>query len=396
MGKVADGWPEGKGAEQLTLPGIDFSPPKVRRYGLTEAHTFPLVSLGKDASGHYQPPFRVHASRGWDFPELQFQTPNSIPVLILDVDRPDWMLPIFDKDVPQPNWATERRANHHAHIFYTLARAVLTGEQARPTPQAYLARVGEWLAAQLGADAAYNGVLAHNPMSKAGRGRYRTDWLRPDPYSLAELGEWIPPGWRRPQPRELRTAAGRNDHLFRAGMKWTGKPSHWGDWDGVAVYLAELNAGLVLPLGERELGGIVKSVCKRQQTNLDTGQTQRTFSFIQAGRGRKSGAARRERTADRDMAIVSAVQAGEAKKAVARLHGLSPKAIRKIVVRQGGTEPKQDDVPRRAVVPAWGKLGISRATFYRRLKKRGQVSGAPKASWKRARGIVSALAAGTD
>ena len=72
-------------------------------------------------------------------------------------------------------------------------------------------------------------------------------------------------------------------------MRWTGRPSHWGDWPGLATYLAAMNAEFVLPLGERELGGIVKSIRRIQAKNLRSGQTQRTFSFLQAARGRKSG-----------------------------------------------------------------------------------------------------------
>ena len=49
-----------------------------------------------------------------------------------------------------------------------------------------------------------------------------------------------------------------------------------------------MNAEFVVPLGERELGGIVKSSRRIPAKNLQSGQTQRTFSFIQAARGRKS------------------------------------------------------------------------------------------------------------
>ena len=57
--------------QQLTLPGIDFAPPKVRRYGLREAHSYPLVSHGKDVAGNWRGSFRVPAARAWTFPELE-------------------------------------------------------------------------------------------------------------------------------------------------------------------------------------------------------------------------------------------------------------------------------------------------------------------------------------
>ena len=37
--------------QQLTLPGIECVPGKMRRHGLREFHTYPLVSPGKDAAG---------------------------------------------------------------------------------------------------------------------------------------------------------------------------------------------------------------------------------------------------------------------------------------------------------------------------------------------------------
>ena len=92
------------------------------------------------------------------------------------------------------------------------------------------------MALKLQADAAYSSTLAHNPMSQASQGRYRTDWLREAPYSLAELGAFVPKGWRRPlvQPQ---TMYGRNCTLFEAGMKWSGTPSHWGNWAGLGLTL---------------------------------------------------------------------------------------------------------------------------------------------------------------
>ena len=318
--------------QQLILPGIDFVPSKVRRHGLREFHHYPLASYGKNAAGIWLGSRRMPPAEAWTHPELELgRTANSIPALIFDIDRPDWGLDIFDEVVPIPNWATWRRANQHAHLVYALARPVLRGEQARPTPQGWLARIGEYLAATLHADLAYPAVLAHNPLEWASQGRYRTDWLREAPYTLAELNEAIPFGWRR--PRRPLTVYGRNDTLFRAGMKWTGWPAHWGDWPGLATYLAAMNAEFVAPLGERELGGIVKSIRRIQTKNLQSGQTQRTFSFLQAARGRKSGQARRTRTADRDAAIVAAVQAGESRRAVGRVYSLSEGAVRKILKR---------------------------------------------------------------
>ena len=187
--------------QQLTLPGIESAPGQVRQHGLKEFHRYPLVSYGKDAAGGWTGSWRVPAERAWTYPELELgRTPNSIPALLFDLDGDptDWLVDVFSPAVPLPNWITFRRANQHAHVVYTLAHSVLTGEQARPTPQAYLARAGEYLAATLHADAAYSAVLAHNPLARAPRGAE-------DPGGVVQCGRGAPRGWRgqpwTPRPR---------------------------------------------------------------------------------------------------------------------------------------------------------------------------------------------------
>ena len=144
----------------------------------------------------------------------------------------------------------------------------------------------------------------------------------------------MPKGWRRPilQPQ---TIYGRNDALFRAGMKWSGEPRNWGNWEGLGLTLRVMNQGFIAPLGERELGGIVKSVVRYQRRNLESGKQQQTFSSIQAARGKKSGQARRTKTAERDAGIIQAAQRGESIHGVAREYGLNRYAIRHILKRGG-------------------------------------------------------------
>lgn len=323
---------------QLSLPGINHAPPKVRRHGLQEAHTFPLVSHGKDAAGNWRSSFRVPAARAWGFPELEYgRTANSIPALLFDMDGDptDWLVDVLGPELPRPNWIVWRTANMHAHLAYCLERPVLTGAQAKVTPQAWLARIGEFMAVRLKADAAYSAALGHNPMAKASRGKYRTDWLREEPYRLAELAAFVPKGWRRPpQPR---TAYGRNHALFQEGMSWSGKPRNWGKWAALETHLWAMNAGFIEPLGERELGGILKSVVRYQSRNLSTGKQQRQFSFIQSRRGKKggrrSGEARRAKTVERDTAIIQAVQAGQSMRSVGRQFGLYHRAVQNIMAR---------------------------------------------------------------
>ena len=276
-------------SRQLRLPGIDFVPSKVQAHGYREAHTWPLVARRKGEA------FRVHASKAWAFPSIELRTANSWPCLILDCDNVEAALAaIFTSHragggaaLPMPNWMVQRRTSMHPHLVWCMGRPVLRGVRARSSPLRRFARISEFYRQTAQADTSFNGVLSHNPMCGGPRSSSRaliTTWGRRDPYSLDELAEAIPQGWR--MPHVPTTEAGRNCSLFYALMRWSGMPRNWG-MDVLDQALA-LNALFDLPMMFSEVVGIARSVNKIQARNLASGQTQRQFSFIQAERGRKS------------------------------------------------------------------------------------------------------------
>ena len=290
---IAEGIPQLRGiAEpgQLWLPGIEFAPPKVRAHGLRDAHVWPLVARIKGES------FRVHASKAWSFPSIELRTANSWPCLILDCDDPDAALEALYTNhwtkgggvaLPRPNWTAQRRSSGHLHVVYCLSRSVHRGAGSRAAPLRRYARVSEFYRQAIRADAGYNGVLTHNPMCggrRSGSGELITTWGRCDPYSLDELAQVMPRGWRL--PRAPMTEAGRNCALFKALMRWSGQSRNWGV-DVLEQALA-MNAQFEPPMEYREVLGIAKSVNKIQARNLASGRTQQQFSFIQSARGRKS------------------------------------------------------------------------------------------------------------
>ena len=81
-------------------------------------------------------------------------------------------------------------------------------------------------AATLQADSGYTGVLTHNPMGAAHGPGFVTNWLHHDPYTLPQLAEVIPFGWRKPTVTV--TAIGRNCSMFDALRRWAGKPRESG------------------------------------------------------------------------------------------------------------------------------------------------------------------------
>ena len=314
--------------QQLAL---DFAPAQVRSHGLRDAHTYPLVARRKGES------FRVPASQAWGFPSLELRAGNSWPLMGFDCDVPEKVLEALYANhlgrprpdaprLPQPNTIVQRISNSHSHVSYFLAKPVHRGADAREAPLRLLARISEFYRQALGADLGYNGVLTHNPMRSAHRhGEFLTHWGRKQPYSLGELAEPIPKGWRLPV--KPTTEAGRNDALLRVLMKWAGSPANIGR-EVLAVARAT-NDGLDVPLGDSEVAGLAKSVERYRRSWLAKGRfyTEAEREAWGCALGLRSGLARRKSTAARNKSIredprINAELASE--------HGLTVRRIRQI------------------------------------------------------------------
>ena len=288
---------------QLTLPGIEFAPERVREHGLVEAHTWPLVSDGK-VQGVVQASFRVHASVAWSFPSLELRSATAWPVVCLDCDGttgyPRLMGAVQDREIPCPNWVVYRDTGG-AHGVWCLARPVLRGESVRIRPLRLLTRATEYMAQKVEADAGYGQVLSHNPMVPVASQRLRTDWLRRRPYPLQELAEIVPFGWRRPAVPS--TGIGRNCSLFEAGMKWAGSPANLGV--PVLPALMAINAEVAKKHGKPsldagEVSGVSRSVERYRAKWIARGQFSevgdRERSAWGRERGIRSGESRRKGT----------------------------------------------------------------------------------------------------
>ena len=322
-------------------PPKQFSPSRYRvrstkgpLHGLREAHTYPLVSRGKRLGWAFSS-FRVPAVEAWTYPEIELRTGNSAPCLVLDLDgatalgRALWV--VEKHQAREWNWSVTRKDGGGTHLIWTLDRPVLTGPDMRISPIRLLGRVAEYYAHVFEADPGYTGVLTHNPMAAAhGRG-FVTNWGRHEAYRLDELAAVIPFGWRI--PKVALTAAGRNCALFDALRRFAGSPDN-AEHDLFAVATA-INQGFDIPLGVPEVRGIAKSVTKRRARWIAAGAyyTNQQKTLWGRERGVRSGVARRKRTADRDAAIVEAVQAGRSMRDVAREDGLTEGAVRWIVSR---------------------------------------------------------------
>ena len=286
---------------QTSQPAREALPRPLRAVGLTDAHTWPLVAWGKG-----EPSFRVPADRAWRYPLVELsRTGNSYAALGLDLDGRECILAFYDAvyagKLPWPSFVVERCVSGNLQAHYCLARPVHRSDAARSGPLAFLAWVSEYFVHAAGADPGYVGVLARNPLVSAHRdrraldGRCRTVWGRREPYSLRELSNVIPLGWRRPSV--VLSPIGRNVTLFRTLMRESGKPSNR-DLPLMPLALAVADALREFvpadhPFTYSEVCACVSSVERIQRRNHASGQSAANFSRIQASRGRRSGAVRR-------------------------------------------------------------------------------------------------------
>ena len=323
---------------QLDLP-IDQAPPKVRAHGLREAHSRPLVSRGKDRRGHFSGSWRVAPEEAWGFAQIELRTGVSWPVLILDCDGPEGTERLagamLDGRVGQANWMVTRGASGGSHAVWCLERPVLRGADARARPMHAFGRIAEYYAEAVGADRGYGGVLTHNPMARAQPRDVRTTWGRRDPYGLEDLAAPIPRGWRRPALPA--SAVGRNCAIFGALMRFAGHAEN--QLADLAAAAGGLNRQLDDPLDTAELAGIVRSVERYRAGWVARGAYYSAEEREEWGRacGLRSGQVRRERTVDRDVAILADRAAGVSQRAIAAKHGVSHGAVKR-VLRRGAVQ----------------------------------------------------------
>ena len=324
-----------KYTKQPTLPGIDFAPKKVRKHGLKETHTYPQVSNGKEPTeGRFTGSFRVPARHAWKFRSLEIRSATAWPALTLDIDDPGAYERLvglcWEKLLPWPNWTVERVGNGHIQPTWTISSPVLRGPRARKNPLLVLGRIAEYYRDTLGGDYGFGGCLQHNPMSRPHRrGTMRTYWGPTRPYGLEQLKVVIPSGWR--MPAEPTTEVGRNVFLFKDGCKWGGSERNHGR--PVLPYLEAQNDRLSVPLGQREVEGIARSVERYRKGQ--TYYTSEQRSLWGQERGIRSGQARRSRTQERDETILLLASQGWTQRAIANQFGIAHTTVLRAIRRLG-------------------------------------------------------------
>ena len=325
--------------------GINFAPAIVREHGLRDAHLQPLVAWRKGQS------FRVHARKAWGYPSLELRAGNSWPAVTLDCDVPSAVVDALywnhhggdGPALPRPNMVVERSSNSHCHASWFLSRPVHRGESARAAPLRKLARVSEFYRQTLEADPGYTQCLTHNPLEESHKvGEFRTHWGHRCGYSLDELAEPIPKGWRL--PARSTTEAGRNCSLFHSLLKWAGSPFNL-ELEVLPMARAT-NDGFEIALPDQEVAAIARSVERYRDGWIAQGRVYTEAERTAWGRslGLQSAAARRAANARRDFRIIEGHAAGWSQRHLAKLFKMSQHGVWKVLQRAGGHRTTQPPI----------------------------------------------------
>ena len=221
---------------------------------------------------------------------IQANTPALRFRLVFDIDRPGALFAAEDANVAPPNWLAINPENRHGHLGYELDLTLVTSEAGRDAPIRYAAAIEYAYRRALGADMRYSGLMCKNPTHP----RWWTHIHNTQPYTLAELADWVDlPKKLTPRQAE-ETSLGRNVSLFD-GLR------HWGyrnvrryerraEW-ALACHAkaGELNT-FAIPLDVSEVLHVGRSVEKWVWNRFDLDASDERFSGRQAARGRRNSA----------------------------------------------------------------------------------------------------------
>ena len=229
---------------------------------------------------------------------IQPNTAKRYVCLCFDVDRQGAAIDWSDRNAPAPNLSVKNPANGHAHLIYLLtAPVVVSVEHIKPV--LFMSAVQEGLRRALEADRGYAGVVVKNPAHR----HWHTHEWRSEPYQLEELAEHV----SLPTAAELRKRSkqsdyaglGRNCTVFEVVRKqsYGAVRDYWGP-DGerrfLTAVLEMVNASnhrdIGNPMEAGECRAIARSISKWTWQHFTPSQ----FRQIQAVRGSKKGASKRE------------------------------------------------------------------------------------------------------
>lgn len=255
-------------------------------------------------------------------PYIQHNPPCLVSSLVFDIDRQDAYFAWSDANLPVPTWIAKNRQNGHAHIGYMLLAPVCTTHRAKQNVIQYLAKIEQAYSLALGADRGYTGLITKNPC----HGTWENHTFGVQPYDLNYLADFVELQELKTDLKEV-SGLGRNCMMFDTVRYWAYKAIRAHRGSTFAIWLGKVleqcqnaNSAFIEPLPYSEVKATAKSIA-RYCWKKD-GYHYQEFIDRQSRKGKLGG-----------------IQSG-------------------IIRRKDSVTEKKP----------WLILGISRATYYRRLK----------------------------
>ena len=295
------------------------------KHGLQAAHQFPLVAAADKVIQGRRP-----APEAWSiWPYIESNPSHAYSAMLFDIDDPDrWE---YEVDGPVPNWQVRKDSQPTTyHVAFTLEHPVARHDASRLEPLRFYRDVYDGLAVTIGADYRYSGLMTKNALQPPPG--CSTQWLRSEPYTLAELREWLPA--KIPKPAQT-TGVGRNEDLFRHCIKLAHQP-RWArvimaqGYNGLwleHVRLLNIQSFAENPLPDSECRSIAKSCAGYSLRQYNEG----TFSQIQTARINRRwhrGEPNYDYHSRAETAAMMA-ESGFTKREIARAFGVSEKTIQR-------------------------------------------------------------------
>lgn len=205
-----------------------------------------------------------------NFKYLQANSPYYQHYLIFDLDYEAAMAEIIYSKVgiPLPNLLVENPENGKAHLLFQLETPIYKTDASRPKPIIYANAIIKCLEELFDADVGYSGLITKNPFSS----EWRVSTLRSRPYSLNELALNLDLSWKevnQPIAKDEATGLGRNCYIFHTARHWAYveirkfRGSTYNAWfECVLKHCQNLNCGLADPMSHNEVKGIAKSISR--------------------------------------------------------------------------------------------------------------------------------------
>lgn len=219
---------------------------------------------------------------------IQPNPPLKVAWLVFDLDYRGAAFAWDDAGLPPPTLTVVNPTNAHAHLFYGLTTPVVMSDAARDAPIRYAAALQSAFGLKLHADQGYAGLIAKNPFHDA----WHSIWVQ-HLYDLGELNEYVDLPKRLPKRDSF--GLGRNCTLFDEIRTWAyqqvrefkrnGVGSE--QWQMAVQSQAErLKADKFdLPLPLSEIRAISKSIARWTWRQFSP----QKFSAIQSARGKRGG-----------------------------------------------------------------------------------------------------------